>query len=237
MVETRPQGGQSWTEAGTAPGGTASDSFDAVIGGDLSITSSFEVRVTVRDSKGSSSATTILTSASFPLDVGNLGRSIGVFCSASDSATGLDVGDLARFHANVVLHDSQVPVHERLQALEGGARQDAAYVVETGTQNTWKYRKWSDGSCDCWKTFEALAQKFDSAYGNAYFRSYESSLPFAFKEIPNVQMTVRTGSGGIMGASLHSATTNEKLGFYVYSMKTESSLDLYVQLRVVGDLA
>lgn len=236
-VEYKLSTATSWTTAKTTNPGTASGTVDVVIGGSLSADYAYDVRVTVADSGGSTPANTLVTAASFPIDVGNMGGSIGLFCSASDTETGLDVGDEARFHGNVVLNDSATPVHTRLQALEGATRTDAAYVTEVGTLNGWDYRKWSDGTAECWASKEFPGQAVTGSYGNAYFVNKGTDLPFTFAEIPHLQISIRTGSGGLLGASFTSDCTPSKLGWFIYSMRSESSLDISVQLYARGTLA
>lgn len=120
-------------------------------------------------------------------------------------------------------------VAERLTALELSPR-----IVDTGNSGTWAYRIWSDGTAECWKSFDADGKAFENAYGNAWFIGFESTLPFEFDGIPHSWVSVRTDTGGLMGSSFNDSCNAGRLGFYVYSLKHEASLNLRVQLYAIG---
>lgn len=119
----------------------------------------------------------------------------------------------------------------------GGSTWEGPHIVETGTSGLWTYRIWSDGEAECWKSFDADGKAFDAAYGNCWFLSYVSDLPLAFESTPYAWATVRTESGGITGVSFNGDCSPTTLGFYVYSMKHEASLDIRIQLYARGRVA
>lgn len=52
----------------------------------------------------------------------------------------------------------------------------ANYVIEEGTDNTWTWRKWSDGTCEAWRTWEGTGTTDGSVLGG-YYKSIEFSFP------------------------------------------------------------
>lgn len=50
----------------------------------------------------------------------------------------------------------------------GGGGSAAAEVVESGTSGNWTYRKWSDGTAECWGTFDRTANSW-SGWGGLYY--------------------------------------------------------------------
>lgn len=50
----------------------------------------------------------------------------------------------------------------------GGGEAAAAYVVETGLSGNWRWRKWNDGTAECWGTFNRTATSW-SGWGSLYY--------------------------------------------------------------------
>ena len=98
----------------------------------------------------------------------------------------------------------------------------------------WSWVKMRSGLAACWRGIKKPATPFTSAYGNAWFFSDEVAFPFAFAGRPHLQGSVVTGSGGLMGLSFHGTSSASRAGFYVYSLKQEASIDVYVQILAVG---
>lgn len=234
-VELRESTSDQWEEAYVSNPGTSSGTLETVVGGgSLAADKAYLVKVTVTDANRPVSATASVPKVAAALSFGRQGRSAGVFTKASSDRDGLDVDGVARFLQGVYLHDSDVPLHERLESLEGGAGQADVRVTDTGTSGGWTYRIWSDGTAECWKSFDADGKAFENAYGNAWFISFESTMPFEFDEIPHSWVSVRTDTGGLMGSSFNDSCNAGRLGFYVYSLKHEASLNLRVQLYAIG---
>ena len=73
------------------------------------------------------------------------------------------------------------------------------YITEQGTSNGWDYRKWSDGTMECWRTYSAsiAVNTQSSSYGG--YRSGTLNIPtfpVTFTAVPSVTATVNS-SGGI----------------------------------------
>lgn len=71
-------------------------------------------------------------------------------------------------------------------------------IVEQGASGSWTYRKWSDGTAECWRNYSASFWVTNS-YGNVYMSSLvEIQLPLGlFASTPSVI----TGGGVNAGAS------------------------------------
>ena len=89
-------------------------------------------------------------------------------------------------------------------------------VVESGTSGIWTYRKWSDGTSECWGIWSGTLSYYYSANG---FGGYNSgSIPFP-SGVFNASPTV-TADGAIGN------------GFYVGSIPTATST--YVSVIAMG---
>lgn len=105
-------------------------------------------------------------------------------------------------------------------------------VEEQGTSGIWTYRKWSDGTAECWASYTATIAITTSAPAYGGYRSAEisaPSFPFTFTTAPTVIATANSATGYWInnviphttypsfflsaGASL--AATNRTIGFYV----------------------
>lgn len=84
-----------------------------------------------------------------------------------------------------------------------------AYIVDEGTSGDWTYRKWSDGTSECWATYvESTAQEFAQS-GNFYYRNITGiSFPAGmFTSTPILEASINMGNvGAVQVASLGSTT-------------------------------
>lgn len=71
----------------------------------------------------------------------------------------------------------------------------AAYVVEVGVSGSWTYRKWSNGTSECWGTINGTLSPYTTFNG---FSGYEGGIDFPsglFNAVPNVQFQAYIGNG------------------------------------------
>lgn len=73
-------------------------------------------------------------------------------------------------------------------------------VAEQGTSGIWNYRKWNDGTAECWGTYKAQVDSIDETWGTTnnpsgtwcglYVKSVNERIdyPFTFIERPNEQV-------------------------------------------------
>lgn len=79
----------------------------------------------------------------------------------------------------------------------------ADYVVEQGTSGKWTYRKWASGIGECWGIFSTDGITPSTAWGSIVYGTWMNTTvnktarkyPFAFTEVPNVQVSVNPDSG------------------------------------------
>lgn len=106
------------------------------------------------------------------------------------------------------------------------------YVVEEGATNDWIYRKWSDGTAECWKKISLSSGSF-TATGNVYYRSASGySFPSnLFNAAPAVEVNADMGNVGSASAlnitsssfsiyTLSAVSTARTVSFSVYAIGT-----------------
>lgn len=99
-------------------------------------------------------------------------------------------------------------VNERLATLEDNS------IVESGTSGIWTYRKWSDGTAECWGN-----QKYTvtlRAGLAAAVAQINAEYPFAFIDTPttNVSIIEETDWAHWIGQIITTTTMLEKIDFY-----------------------
>lgn len=97
-------------------------------------------------------------------------------------------------------------------------------IVEQGTSGIWTYRKWSDGTAECWGLLQWTTTY--SAWGNIFYstgspqQNYPSGL---FTETPVENVTLLGGGGdGWLGANTTASPTKDKTGSY-YRLRATTS--------------
>lgn len=109
-IEYKVSTASSWTSASSTNPAAVSGTISSVIGGGGIATSSiYDIRVTVTDSGGSSSATTQVYKAFATIDIANSGNSVGIGCVASESTAGLDVAMASRFSNGITANKLSLP--------------------------------------------------------------------------------------------------------------------------------
>ena len=74
----------------------------------------------------------------------------------------------------------------------------ADFVIETGTSGSWTYRKWNNGTAECWGTLSGTISPYTTVNG---FAGYEGAVNFPtglFTVAPNVQFQAYIGNGFAM---------------------------------------
>lgn len=93
------------------------------------------------------------------------------------------------------------------------------HVVEEGTTSDWTYRKWSDGTAECWKKISLASGSF-TATGNVYYRSASGyGLPSGlFNVAPAIEVNADMGNVGSASALNITASS-----FAIYTMSAVST--------------
>lgn len=101
----------------------------------------------------------------------------------------------------------------RIGSIDG----ESSGIVETGTSGIWKYRKWADGTAECWGRTAAKNYAVTSAYVNGWYANLDQvTFPSGlFVDAPIVNATrAETGSGAaLLFPSLHTVTSTGFKGF------------------------
>lgn len=90
-----------------------------------------------------------------------------------------------------------------------------SYVIESGYSGRWFYKKWSDGSADCWCYTASESIACTSQWGSVYYSAQKTySLPTGlFIPYPVITATLYDGGG---------------LGWVTIATWSESSVTVYV---------
>lgn len=94
------------------------------------------------------------------------------------------------------------------------------FVIETGSEDIWSWRKWSSGRLDLWgKTSESIA--CTTAFGSLFYSPLkEFNLPDGLVSSINAMHIDVSGSGAMFAAPYSS--TGSVVRFYVYSGTSET---------------
>ena len=215
-VEYKLASSSSWTTASSSRPGTASGTLDLVTGGGrLDSDYVYDVRVTVSDSGGSTSATTQLTAAFYLMDVGNGGRTVA-FGQAASSTPGFECAMDARFSGS--LQNDGMDVQVLGYALAGN---DADFGGDVSR---------------CWRRFASCtvsAEHTDSAVRFAVASNYGPLDGYGGK-FGTLVAHVRTGSGlrQVDAAELYweGAGASVDPADFVLCHKLTAGSSLYVEL-------
>lgn len=106
----------------------------------------------------------------------------------------------------------------------------ADYVIETGTSNSWRYRKWNGGDYECWRTLTPTV-KSGTSYNGLYYATYtvNAAFPITFTAVPNVIASCRSGTMGFLGDI--TVTASQLTAYNMYragSGNVGSALSVYV---------
>lgn len=114
----------------------------------------------------------------------------------------------------------------------------AAYVTASGTSGIWQYKKWSDGTAECWGIYNGTGI---NAARNNYMGFYYSdvirlNLPITFSSEPVI--TVSGGGLSSMTIARTGPSTATQAGIWIVSaVSTATSVDASVYIMVKGNYA
>lgn len=69
------------------------------------------------------------------------------------------------------------------------------YIIEEGTSGIWKYRKWYNGTYECWGTYTETISNYGTALGGYSYVTSNISIPSGFYELPKMFYSGKIGSG------------------------------------------
>lgn len=115
----------------------------------------------------------------------------------------------------------------------GAERTGGIHIVETGISEIWTWRKWSDGTAECWGSYPANFW-INTAYGNV-FMSNSVSLNFPSNLFIN-SPTITSGGGMNTGASWVSfgSVTKNAFEFRLMNGASVTNLQSAPSFHVIG---
>ena len=81
--------------------------------------------------------------------------------------------------------------------------------VDSGTDDMWAYRKWSDGVAECWGTYTNNISPYATAFGG---NAYKVTLTFPeelFKSTPVITYSAKVGNGFALTGTLTDDDTKD----------------------------
>ena len=133
---------------------------------------------------------------------------------------------LANRYESMELGDLSVTLAEALGISNTGDRTSdmTDFVVEQGTSNGSYYRKWNNGTAECWiNTTENVA--LNTAYGSLYQGTWTWNFPLTFTAAPTVTCSHFKWGTGASWATISSSTTTSAdiRGIDAYSRSSGST--------------
>ena len=100
------------------------------------------------------------------------------------------------------------------------------HVVESGTSGSWTYRKWSDGTAECWRTFTSGAFSPTTSVGGFYGRALTgNAFPTGlFISVPVVSYNCDSWGNGFFWGNIYALT---KDSFSVLILRNDNASSAY----------
>ena len=108
-----------------------------------------------------------------------------------------------------------------------------AQVIEAGANGIWNYRKWSDGTSECWGTASASLTNYYSGGGFYAYRTGNVAFPASlFDSAPVVTVDGKIGLGFYLGTLIDSVSSTQ---FEAIAMSTASgTVDCTFYIHAIG---
>ena len=130
-------------------------------------------------------------------------------------------------------------------ALNIGGDDMAMFIIEKGTvtttkstggNQTWRYRKWSNGNLEAWTEFEYTGLSCNQAFGNVYQTpSITENFPTLFTNVYTWNMDKSSGTAGwIMIGTGRSVSTHKLPQWYFCRGTTNTSMSANVSVYLYG---
>ena len=110
---------------------------------------------------------------------------------------------------------------------------EAAYVIEEGTSDIWNYRKWSDGTAECWGKWSETGIAIMTASRGVYFSdSMTKTLPFIFKGSDAIN--VGHVSGGMWLGNTWVSSDSNTLNYSISRATSATSESCDIRIFIIG---
>lgn len=163
----------------------------------------------------------------------------------SANGRGDTTGDYVYIMQEYVCYDNSGTYRRSMQlpdpdsAWEYGDWKLVAEYVE-GETDGWRWRKYSDGTAECWGRFKNAARDIGTQFGNMYYADCdEVTFPFSFYSAPVVNATVESGSALILmswqGTDKNGTTTaNKPASYRVARPTTTTGVSFTIAYHAIG---
>lgn len=111
-------------------------------------------------------------------------------------------------------------------------------VIESGTNGIWTYRKWSDGTAECWAKISEGSITWSNLWTYAYYsgqivRSFPTNL---FQETPIITTSAESNAGLNYITIITAGTSKSQIQYYITSSKNETRV-CYTHIYAIGKWA
>lgn len=138
----------------------------------------------------------------------------------ADTGTVLGTFDLVRAEGEVTepgtLLNANNLNNPDISSLSIGGESIADWVIETGTDNSWNYKKWHSGKYEAWRYYQANSLVITTASAGTYYGG-EKSIPF-----PSFHQSLESCTYG--------STKSQSSGVFIYGTEASGS-NLIVHYR------
>lgn len=108
------------------------------------------------------------------------------------------------------------------------------YIVNTGTNDNWTWRKWNSGRCEVFGTSGHMDISGWNSYGALYWIDLTSPvLPFKVRN-PNCYVTIERSSQGLYFTAPWSISSNNCLNFHLISADPNDTFSGYTRYFISG---
>ena len=112
------------------------------------------------------------------------------------------------------------------------------YIIESGTENGWYWRKWYSGVAECFGKFSHESISLSDNVNGVYFSttSFQENFPVGlFIESPVCHISPDTGYWGISGIEYIGGLSKDKtFGYYFYRLEDSRTVSLWVMISAKG---
>ena len=107
-------------------------------------------------------------------------------------------------------------------------------VVETGVSGIWTYRKWSDGTAECWGIYTNTVSHYATVFGGYGYQSGTITFPQGlFQSAPVPTFSARIGNGFAVTGTQTGSLTNASSNFYAVA-SASGSQTCYWYIYLIG---
>lgn len=93
----------------------------------------------------------------------------------------------------------------------------AVHITGSGTSGIWSWRKWSDGTAECWGNLTGSVSSW-TQWGSLYYSTRIANKAFPtnlFNAVPTVSATIQGASQDVFLCTNGSADATQTSGFYL----------------------